>query len=147
MKHLHLALLLVFSFILASCSNSNNSNDNNSAEKEKKSNLFAKKLTVVGTGEEKKRTEDVSKIKSDYFEISLSLLSDSDMYIATRDLEKPSSMENFRMVVLTITNKEGEDIKFKGTTEFLNFMSEKGYEMVDQEKSKYSTSYTFKKKD
>ena len=45
-----------------------------------------------------------------------------------------------------ISDEKGEDVWFEGSTQFLNFMSDKGYDMVDQTKNKYSIDYTFRKR-
>lgn len=58
----------------------------------------------------------------------------------------PESAENFKSVFLTIVNKDGGEIKFMTSTEFLNFMSGHGYEMVAQIPNEYGGDYTFKKK-
>jgi hypothetical protein len=42
--------------------------------------------------------------------------------------------------------KEDKAKKFKNSTEFLNFMDARCYEMLDQKKEKLRTDYTFKKK-
>ena len=89
-------------------------------------------------------------LTSDYFEISLEQYSDDKdnhkYFLARKVLEEPKSVGDFKMEFLTITDDNSENIQFSNSTEFLNFMSKNGYEMQSQEKYKYRTEYTFKKK-
>jgi hypothetical protein len=148
-------LLVIVSLVfLFSCqSNTQESKADNSEQKEKIENqkklnkqLFISTRTVTGTDENRKDKSVISTIESDYFEVTLSKLSEEPKFIATKKLIKPSSMENFKYVYFNITDEEGENFKFDTSTDFLNFMSERGYNLADQVKNKYGGDYTFKKK-
>lgn len=148
-------LLVIISLVyLLSCqSNTQESKAGNSEQKEKIENqkelnkqLFISTRTVTGTEENRKDTSVITRIESDYFEVTLSKLSEEPKFIATKKLIEPSSMENFKYVYFNITDEEGENFKFDTSVDFLNFMSERGYNLVDQVKNKYGGDYTFKKK-
>ena len=63
-----------------------------------------------------------------------------------RDPSHYGDPKNFEFVEYVITDEKGKLLKFNTTTAFLNFMSERGYSLLDQVKNKYSIDYTFKKK-
>lgn len=116
---------------------------NNSTKNEK---LYIKTIDITGVDEKEVKKETISEVTSDYFEVSLSAYDHFNYYKGERDLVAPTSIENFKSVFFTIIDKNGNDIQFKESTEFLNFMSTHGYEMVDQIKNEYGGDYTFKKK-
>ena len=127
-------LVIVSFFFLFSC-------QSNTQE-----SLLINTRTVTGSGENSKVTSVISTIESDYFEVTLSELSDEPKFIAKKDLIEPSSMENYKYVFFNISDEEGENLKFDTSADFLNFMSERGYNLVDQVKNKYGGDYTFQKK-
>jgi hypothetical protein len=113
--------------------------------------LYIKTTTYTGIGPTQIKTETISEITSDYFEVGLRFLYGLEsisegQYIATKDIIRPSSDENFKNVFLNIVHKDGSLIIFSLTTDLLNFMSAHGYEMVDQLKNDEGVDYTFKKK-
>jgi len=107
--------------------------------------LYIKTTTAIGVGENQWSTEAVSEVTSDYFEVILSSLTDH-VFEGEKILEKPTSKENFKYVFFVISDKDGNQIKFKESTEFLNYMSAHGYKLVDQVKNDYGADYTFKRK-
>lgn len=133
-KHL-ISIMLILSLLIA-CTN-----------EKKAPKLFLQTVTIEGTKKNEKTTKKTEVIDSDYFEIGLFLLVDkSKGFHAKIEIEKPESIDNFRKVFAQIADERDSAIYFKGSTEFLNYMSERGYLMVDQVKKKYSTDYTFQKK-
>ena len=115
--------------------------------------LYIQTVTVIGTGDKQKTTKEITTINSDYFEVSLSSYGNVNPnkagdsgFRAGKEIENPKIDAEFRYVFFDITDKDGTILDFKTSTDFLNFMSERGYEMIDQIKSKYHTDYTFKKK-
>ena len=68
------------------------------------------------------------------------------IFKAEKYLEKDFSGENIKAVFMTIVGEDGEFIEFKNSMEFLNFMSERGYEMIEKNEESYVTFFTFKKK-
>lgn len=90
--------------------------------------------------------KSLSVLEDEYFEIDLKSMGDHKTHQAEKDLEPLTSHETMHSVSIVITDKENLFIPFHSSTEFLNFMSKHGYEMQDQQKAKYHTSYTFKKK-
>jgi hypothetical protein len=108
--------------------------------------LYIKTTTGADVDGKQVRTDTISKVTSDYFEVSLSSYSDGAYYKGQRDLVSPVPGEDFKAVFFIISEKDGTEIQFKESTVFLNFMSAHGYEMVDQVKNRYGADYTFKKK-
>jgi len=109
--------------------------------------LTIKTTTVVGEA----KTEVVSIIKDAYFEAQLDACSNEKigLYYNVRNVIEEGKITNkvFTTKFSEVVDKSTkQSIKFKTSTEFLNFMASNGYDMVDQIKSKYHTNYTFKKK-
>jgi hypothetical protein len=138
MKTLSIAFSFCLMLIISSCNNT----PKNSSKTEK---LIIKTTTATGTGQYQKKDEVISEVTSDYFEIGLSSQTTGG-YLAQKDIVVPKIGEPFKFVFFTISQKDGNNIKFMTSTEFLNFMSAHGYEMVDQLKNDYGADYTFKKK-
>ena len=133
------------SFILSLClllviSCNNVSKKSSSAEP-----LYIKTTDVTGVDEEQIKKETISEVTLDYFEVSLSSQTDGG-YHADKDIITPTSIENFKAVFFTIVDKDRQEIHFLTSTEFLNFMSAHGYELVSQLLNEYGGDYTFKKK-
>ena len=128
-----------------------NSCNDRSTSSSKAETLYIKTTSYTGVGLKQVKTDTVSEVVSDYFEVSLrykyGLESLSEgQYIATKDIIRPTSDENFKNVFLNIVHKDGSLIFFSPTTELLNFMSAHGYEMVYQLKNEDGGDYTFKRK-
>jgi len=95
-----------------------------------------------------------SEVQDEYFEIELCSVGGKD-YIA----QKVLSRDTFRLIrveyrVWGHVNIDGRQYhrtytyveRFMDSTSFINYMSERGYEMQDQMKIPYCTVYTFKRK-
>jgi len=82
----------------------------------------------------------------DYFNVKLSSVTQptGKYYIAKR--ENSISTNPFQFEQIVIVDELGKTTHFTDATEFLNFMSARGYEMASETKSKYGGDYTFKKK-
>ena len=105
--------------------------------------IYIKTTTLIGQN----KSDSLSIVNTDYFDVGLCQFVDrSKGYYAGKDIENPTSTENFRSIFFKVSNEDGSELYFKTSTEFLNFMSERKYEMVSQTTSKYCTDYTFKKK-
>jgi len=132
---LGLLSLIMMSIIMTSCNQ----------QKNEKPRLYIKTVTVIGIDENQIETDTITIIDYDYFEIGLYLRTDEG-FMTNKDVIKATSIENYKAVEFRIVQEDGSNIMFKSSTEFLNFMSKRGYDMIDQLKSKYHTDYTFKKK-
>lgn len=84
-------------------------------------------------------SSSITKVQDEYFEIELCSVGGHD-YITNKEL----SMDPLRMII--IVDEAGEVARFMDSASFLNYMSERGYEMQDQIKKPYCTAYTFKRK-
>jgi hypothetical protein len=107
--------------------------------------VYIKLSQVNGVDESQVRKDSVYILKDNYFEIGLFSYDEGKFYLAKRDLVEPKSIQNFYAEFIFITNEDGSDYKFSNSTDFLNFMADCGYEMVDQKKFDFRTDYTFKK--
>lgn len=91
----------------------------------------------------------VKKIYSNsYLEISLSISNDDENKYIAVETTKKAKIDNagvFTRTQIYIVNESGESVLFNTSTEFLNYMSERGYNLEIKEEGKYSTKYTFKK--
>lgn len=131
-------LLFAISLLLiaVSCKNSTTS---------KSEKLLIKTYEITGMLEDQVKKETINEVDSDYFEISLDSQTTGG-YLAHKDLVKPTSVEDFKSTFITIVDQAGEAVIFMTSTEFLNYMSGHGYEMVDQALNEYGGDYTFKRK-
>lgn len=136
-KEINVLLLFAMLFTIISCN-----------PLEKAPNLYIRTTTSIENG--KSKVDSVSIVNSDYFEVGLLSFSEvSKGFMASKYVVVPTSLEDFKMVYFVISNEDGSDLYFKSSTEFLNYMAERKYEMVDQTKSKKidnDIDYTFKKK-
>jgi hypothetical protein len=84
-------------------------------------------------------------VDSDYFEVSLGVMGIglATYYYGNKNIEKGQSVENFTSKYFNIVENDSI-VKFNGSREFINYMSERGYEMV--ESNNVSNDYTFKRK-
>lgn len=95
------------------------------------------------------KRDTTTEVASEYFEIGLYSYEGGDHFTTKKDLEDVIDLDhpqNTRSKYFEIV--ENDSLKsFSSSTEFLNYMSERGYEMVDQSKLRYHTDYTFKRAD
>lgn len=126
-------LIFAFLLFLFSC-----------GEKERP-NLFIKTTEVKTSGGNQIKKTTISKVSEEYWEVTLASY-DEGYYKATRDILKAKSLENFNVKFFFVTDSLGSEIKFQNPSEFLNFAAARGYEMADQEKGRFNTDYTFRRK-
>lgn len=135
-KIITLLVLVVISFY--SCTQ----NRKNTSKFDK---LFIKTTLAEEVGSEMKKNETISEITSDYFEVSLSAQTTGGFH-AQKDITEPEPGKPFKAEFFQISEQNGTLIKFMTSTEFLNFMSAHGYDLVDQIPNQYGGDYTFKRK-
>ncbi len=122
---------------------------NNEPKKNDKPTIYIKTTTKIGSdqlGENPKQEEKdtITIVESDYFEVALSQKGDD--YLGHQKVVTEVTTTNYKVIYFTIVQKNGMEIKFEHSTDFLNFISERGYEMASQEKNKYGADYVFKRK-
>ncbi len=105
--------------------------------------VLIQKISVNLDANPKVKKGNVESVTDAYFEIELNLLAENNEYVASKDVEK-ISVGN--VATIYITNQNGTAIHFKNTTELLNYMSKRGYDMISQSKKQYGYNYTFKRK-
>jgi hypothetical protein len=139
-------LLFTLPLCLLLISSCNNAPKNTSGGNSKKADkLYIKTTDVTGVDEKQIKKETISEVTSDYFEATLGSQSDGG-YLAEKVIAESESIKNFKYVFFTIVDQNSTNIKFQTSTEFLNFMSKHGYELVTQIPNEYGGDYTFKKK-
>jgi hypothetical protein len=108
--------------------------------------LYINTLTYIGDNDP---LDSITVVNGAYFEVGLYSSTKKDgskTWTAQKDLEKSSLGEPYRSVSFHIGDAHGKVVVFNSTTEFLNYMDERGYTMATQSIEKYHTDYTFKKK-
>lgn len=132
------AILITYSIcLLLMCSCTNSPKGFSKFEK-----LIIKTTDVTGIDEKQVKKETISEVN---FECELSAQTDGG-YHAQKDIVTPKSVDNFKFVFFTIVDKDKKEIHFMTSTDFLNFMSSHGYELVTQIPNQYGGDYTFKRK-
>lgn len=119
--------------------------NNSSSKSSKAETLYIQTTTATKAGEEMKVEKTMSEISTDYFEVSLASQTNGG-FLAQKDIVEPEVGIPFKSVFFTISQKDGTNIKFMTSTEFLNFMSAHGYELENQIPNQYGGDYTFKRK-
>lgn len=134
--------LIAFVSITLSCSNASKPVETRVGPK-----LFIKTMKVVADT----RTDSITVFDQDYLEIGLYSANNGLEFVAKNTIE-PFNTKDGKSYMQEITivdenaTSESKGLRFSNSIEFLNYMSLRGYEMVDQSKKKYRTDYTFKKK-
>ena len=141
-------LLIIATQYLISCSKSSENKTyetktENIDSKTKYTTLYTTTQTCIGD----KCTYLLDSINSKYFDISIG--SSSIGYQTKKIIEKGTLDDNniFRQKQLYISDKKHTMVLFKTSTDFLNYMDERGYTMKDQIKYEYRIEYTFIKKE
>jgi len=145
MKQLLIGAFAIVAAISTSCTEQPQKTQTESDSKQQLGVLVNMK-TYTGTGENSKTKDSGYYIATDYFEIGLYSLASGKGYIAEKQIEEPTSLENFRSVSLNVVDSSLNPIIFGSSTDFLNFMSEKGYSMKEQTVEKQHTDFVFVKK-
>jgi hypothetical protein len=137
--------LYAFAIILAmSACNQTNVETKNSVDSKNNLGLFISTLTAKSVNDSLSRTEQLSEIKLEYFEVKL--VKQIDDFIATKDIENSKNGNNIKLVSISIVDRNGKLMHFKSSIEFLNYMSDRGYDVFNQVQEKESVNYTFKKR-
>ena len=144
MKTLSIALSFCLMLIISSCKNIPKT-QTTIGKSPKAEKLFIKTTSATGVDKNQIKTDSISEITSDYFEIRLGLLTTGG-YGASKDVITPEVDKEFKYVFFYIVNADGSNIKFTTSTEFLNYMSARDYELVNQIPNNYGADYTFKRK-
>ena len=128
-----LVIITAATFTFTSCKNSNQV-------------IHIQTSEVVGTDDSQIRKDSITTIESEYFEVKISSVSNGEFYVAGKQLLKPQIGKEYKTEFFKVVDEQGKELEFKTPTDFLNFMSNAGYELKEQEKQKFGIDYTFKKK-
>ena len=83
-----------------------------------------------------------------YFEIDLYHLEDKSLgYSAMTNTKNDIIDGSIHYYSLRVCDKDGTEFDFKSPVDFLNFMSERGFEVSNSKESVYSINYLFKQKE
>jgi hypothetical protein len=91
------------------------------------------------------KLDTISKVTSDYLEVDLTEMNNKK-YKGKKLLQNNYSKDNYKAIFFEIVDEKGNLLWFNNSSEFLNYISERGYEMVDKKETQYHISYTFKRK-
>ena len=109
-----------------------------------KKDLLIKTLTATPTSKD----STVTAYNENYLEIKLSVFDDGTWQAEHSITRNYTSDKDYLFKRFLLCDQTGRDLRFKESTEFLNYVSGYGYELVKEVKSKsgLSTDYTLKKK-
>lgn len=88
------------------------------------------------------RKDSLFTFNDQFLDISLKSFGNGKHYQAEKYLTQNQELSVLWSIVDSLKN----DLKFNGTTEFLNYMAKRGYEPANQKENKYGADYTFKRK-
>jgi hypothetical protein len=109
--------------------------------------LFVTKKTFTKVAETIDSAIVTSQIGLEYFDIDLIAMAEpAHGFVAQKTLEEPALSKPFRYVYQVITDSSGRSEQFASSTEFLNYMAVRGYEMQQDSRIKFGHSYTFRLK-
>lgn len=134
-KSMYLIILLSLSLLYYSCKTNNTPP------------IYIKTTKIKGTEGKEHRMDSISTLTSEYFKIKLESMQSGKFYIAEESIKQVIINKDIDFEFLNIVDEKGKKLEFKNSTEFLNFMAERGYEMKEQIEKKFSFNYTFKRKD
>lgn len=102
---------------------------------------------IIKTNGEKSEKDSLYIYNSKYLELSIAWLERKDNYFAGDFIGNTESIlkDNAIIGTLLIVDKDSKEIMFTSNTEFLNFMYERGYEVVDKIKFDTYNEYLFKR--
>lgn len=107
--------------------------------------IYIKTSTISGFPKMEKR-DTTTEVTMEYFEIGLYSYESGNHFTTRKELENVIDLEhpqNSKSKYFEIV--ENDSLKsFTSSTEFINYMLERGYEMVDQSKLRHHTDYTFR---
>lgn len=106
-----------------------------------KNPLYMKTTTLL----QESKLDTISKVTSDYLEVDLTEMNNKK-YKGKKLLQNNYSKDNYKAIFFEIVDEKGNLLWFNNSSEFLNYISERGYEMVDKKETQYHISYTFKRK-
>jgi hypothetical protein len=101
---------------------------------------------VVEGYNEKTDIETVIEMTDEYFQIELQSVQGGKKFIAEFKKEWTYKPPYSKLEYIRIVDKDTSLIYFLNQGEFLNFMTNKGYEVLSQEQHKYGANYMFKRK-
>lgn len=106
--------------------------------------LFVTERTVKQVSDRTIDSDTLYAIKENFFETEFTPMANSESGFAMSQTEQDNLKLDFTSV--TVTDSIGQTLEFKNTSDFLGFMDKRGFEVTNQEKKKYNTHYTFKRK-
>jgi hypothetical protein len=109
--------------------------------------LYIKTTTVTGVDDNRVVVDTTTMVDSDYFEVTLSVMGVdlANYYVGGKDFEEGQSVKDSTWRHFDIVENDSI-VTFNGSGEFMKYMSERGYKMVDEQRNEYSNDYTFKRK-
>lgn len=118
-----------------------------SCQSKETKHITIKTTTVKGQSGREQRKDSISIVSSEYFNVNLESVNNGEFYVARESVRESIVGSEIDFELINVVDDKGKELRFKDSTQFLNFMGERGYEMKEQKEKKFSFSYTFKRKD
>lgn len=106
--------------------------------------LFVTERTVKQVSDRTIDTDTLYAIKENFFETEFCPFANG-----TGIAMSLTNQDNLKVdfISVTVTDSIGQRLEFNNPSDFLGFMDKRGFEVTSQEKEKYNTHYTFKRKE
>jgi hypothetical protein len=131
---------LILLFLFTSCGSKTESSQESERAGPK---LYIRTTTATGVGEEHV-FDSTTVVNSDVFEVTLSVMGEGDSlyYIGTKDLGAEQSDGHLKFFNIV---ENDSIVRFNGSTEFMKYLSERGYKMVSEKRGEFANDYVFKR--
>ena len=147
---LPIIVLLTLNVVLFSCNNSKEGDELKTKESTVETkvitpNVYITTRTYSGSGDDIEQDSIIEKLESNYVDFTLYFRPDKKWQAEMEGI-RPESAEEFFMVTKTVTDSIGNLFKFEDRNDFLKFMYNRGFYLVDIKLDKSSYDITFKRK-
>lgn len=104
-------------------------------------------INTIMTIEGDRTNDSISTVTDPYFEATLSssAADSTKTFFAKKDIQRPVGDRIVRSTTYYVSDQAGQTLRFNNSTEFLKFMSNRGYGLMNEVKNKTGTDYRFKK--
>jgi len=111
-----------------------------------KPKLYIIIVTISDRDKEKCSYDTVlSVFEDEYFGIELKSYGGGRLYKAEKYKNESELYTSNNMVFYMVAGEDGKEIEFNDYTEFINYMTERGYKMYNKINGAYGDTYIFKK--
>jgi len=132
--------------IIISCTRSSDTNSVINENKDTLPVLYITKQIITDVKGKVIQKDSIFVMDSSNFNMSLHYTGEKKGHIAKKDIDTYRSLEGFKEEFAIISDRNGQPMYYKGTIDFLNYMSEHGYDMMDQKVGNYVIDYRFRRR-